>query len=67
MYIVTCRGVIIRRGIYWMIGFTATLYTPLDTTSNYSATANLHARTHIHTSVRSLLHSPLVISWKRIL
>jgi hypothetical protein len=52
----------------WMFGFIDTLYTPLGTTGNYSAIAVLHTLQFAvtHTSVLSLLHSPLVVSWQRI-
>jgi hypothetical protein len=49
-----------------MIGLIDTLYTPLGTTGNYNATANLRTLqltdTHTHSSVLSLLQSPLAVS-----
>jgi hypothetical protein len=44
------RGVTVRRGMGWMIGFIDALYTPLGTTSNYSSIA-------ISTLYNSLLHT----------
>jgi hypothetical protein len=65
-----------KRVLDGMIEFIDTLYTPLGTTGNYSAIADLHTlqftvththtHTHTHTSVLSLLHSPLAVSWQRI-
>jgi hypothetical protein len=42
--IVTCRNLCVtyRRVLVWMIGFNDALYTPLGTTGNYSAIADLH-------------------------
>jgi hypothetical protein len=56
-----------RRVLDGMIGFFGILYTPLATTGNYSAIADLHTLyftvTHTHTlRVLSLLHSQLVVS-----
>jgi hypothetical protein len=52
----------------WMVGFIDTLYTPLGTTCNYSAIDDLHSLqfTAANTSVLSLLHAPLAISWQWI-
>jgi hypothetical protein len=60
--------VTIRLGLNWMIGFIATLYTPLGTTANYSAIViSTFCSSLLHTtSVLSLLHSPLAVSWQRI-
>jgi hypothetical protein len=62
--IATCR-VTITRGLNWMIGVFDHLYTQLVTTGNYSATANLYNLqfTVTPTSVLSLLHPPLAVSW----
>jgi hypothetical protein len=51
------------------IGFIALIYTQVVTTSNYSATADLHNLqfTVTHTSVLSLLQSRLSVSWQWIL
>jgi hypothetical protein len=35
-------GVTIRQGLDWMLAFTNCLYTPLRTTRNYSAIADLN-------------------------
>jgi hypothetical protein len=42
--IVTCRGlrVTYKRVLHWMTAFIDTLYTPLGTTGNYTAIADLH-------------------------
>jgi hypothetical protein len=47
-----------RRGIDWWVGFIDHLYTPLGTTLHSSPT---------QTSDLSLLQSPLVVSWQRLL
>jgi hypothetical protein len=48
-----------RRGMDWYIGFIDQLYASLGSTLYGSLT-------HTHTSVLSLLQSPLVVSWQRI-
>jgi hypothetical protein len=69
MDIVTSKGcVTYRRVLYCIIGFIDTLCIQLVTTINYSAIAifkTLHF-TVTHSSVLSLLHSPLVVFWQRI-
>jgi hypothetical protein len=63
------RVVTIRRGMDRIIGFIDTLYTPLGTTDNYSAIADLHTLqfTAANTSVLRLSQSQLSVSWQRIL
>jgi hypothetical protein len=50
----------------WKIGFIDTSHTALGAGRNYSAITDQHTSqftvTHTHTSVLSLLHSPLVVS-----
>jgi hypothetical protein len=55
-------------GMEWIIGLLH-LYTQLVITSNYNAAADLRTLqfTVTHTSVLSLLQSPLSVSWQRIL
>jgi hypothetical protein len=53
-----------RRVIHWMIGFIDHLYTPLGTTGNYRAIADLHTLqftvTHKHTPGFSVFTSRIL-------
>jgi hypothetical protein len=63
------RVVTTRRGMDWMIGFIDTLVQSTRTYKQYSVIADLHNLhfTVANTNVLSLLQSPLVVSWQRIL
>jgi hypothetical protein len=58
------RGVTLRRGLDWMIGFIDTLYTPLGSTGNYSAIADLHTSryTVTHTLRFSVFTSRILVT-----
>jgi hypothetical protein len=54
-----------RRVLDWMIGFTDTLYSPLESAGNYSAIADLHTLqlpSHTHQGSQS----SLVVPWQQI-
>jgi hypothetical protein len=67
MWVILRQGLCMtfRRVLDWIIGFIDTIYTPLGTTGNYSAIADL--RTLQFTVTHTLgSESSLAISWQQI-